>query len=248
MRTGTKILWAIILVVVVIALIYLNRAYAHIYDKIGDEHLAPTNQQISYEVSQMSPLSNVATYVALGDSLTAGVGTTDISQSFPYLVAKEMATKYGKVKLFDFGVPGAKSKNVLSDQLDKALALNPDYVTILIGINDIHGLVPVNAFKRNILEIIGKLKSQTHAEIILVNIPYIGSPKLVYPPYDSYFEFRTWQYNRVIKEICANNQIKCVDLYTANQEFIKRKDFYASDYFHPTAQGYLLWSNIIYAN
>jgi len=247
MKTSKKALIIMILILFAIVLIYLNRAYAYIYNKIGEEHLGGQNLERTYMVG-MSPLSTIFTYVALGDSLTAGVGTTDIKQSFPYLIADNMSIKHGPVKLIDLGVPGAKSKDVLSDQLGTAVASNPDYITVLIGVNDIHGLVPVNAFKKNLLEIVGQLKSQTHAEVALINLPYMGSPKLLYPPYNFYFSLRTWQYNRVIAEICAQSQIKCVDLYSANLKYAKDKNFYASDYFHPTANGYLLWSKLIYAN
>ncbi|MFA6919413.1 MAG: SGNH/GDSL hydrolase family protein [Patescibacteria group bacterium] len=247
MKNSKKILLAVILVIIIILAVYLNRAYAYIYHKIGEDCLPPQNSERTYEIGTSSA-STIFTYTALGDSLTAGVGTDNIRQSFPYLIAQNLTAKYGQVKLVDLGVPGAKSKNVLFDQLSVALATNSNYVTILVGINDIHGLVPVNAFKKNILEIINELKSKTQAEVVLVNLPYIGSPKLFFFPYNFYFGFRTWQYNRVIKEICAGNQIKCVDLYSPNQKFIKNDNFYASDNFHPSADGYLLWSKIIYAD
>ena len=247
MKTSKKVLIVIILILFAIVLIYLNRAYAYIYHKIGEEHLGGQNSERTYIVGTPTA-STTYTYVALGDSLTAGVGTESINDSFPYLIAENMAIKHGQVKLVDLGVPGARSRSVLFDQLSTAVAVNPDYVTVLIGVNDIHGLVPVNAFKKNILEIVGQLKSQTHAEVVLINLPYMGSPKLLYPPYNFYFSLRTWQYNRVIAEICAQSQIKCVDLYSANLKYAKEKNFYASDYFHPTANGYLLWSKLIYAN
>lgn len=247
MKKSQKVLLISISIIVIILAIYLNRAYAYIYYKIGVEHLSGQNSQQSYMVG-MSPLSTLYTYVAMGDSLAAGVGTDNISQSFPYLVAEKMSMKHGPVKLVDLGVPGAKSKDVLSSQLAPAIASNPDSVTILIGVNDIHDLISVSAFKNNISETISQLKKSTHAEIVLINLPYIGSSKLIYPPYNFYFKFRTWQYNRAIAEICASMQVRCVDLYNANLEHSKDENFYASDYFHPTAQGYLLWSNIIYAD
>ena len=243
-----KLIFFLVALIIIVLGIYLNRSYAYIYNKIGQEHLLAVNQTMNYDVIKNSSVSTTFTYVALGDSLTAGVGAQVDNQAWPYLVAENMAEKYGRVKLINLGQPGAKSSDVVSGQLASAISAQPDYVTILIGVNDIHNQVSVGDFIKNISLTIDELKIKTKAQIALVNIPYIGSTQLLYPPYDFYFRSRTQEYNHALEVVCQDKQVICVDLYGPNLKESVGTDFYSTDLFHPSAVGYLSWSKIIYAN
>lgn len=94
-------------------------------------------------------------YVAMGDSLTAGVGANTVAQTYPYIVASGIAQNKGiNVMVLNLGNPGAVSAGVLADQVPKTLEVNPSYITLLIGINDVHNLVPLKDFQNNIHQIL----------------------------------------------------------------------------------------------
>jgi phosphatidylinositol alpha 1,6-mannosyltransferase len=72
----------------------------------------------------------VSTYVAMGDSFTAG---TDPSvPRWPDELARSLGGRY-----VNLAVVGATSEHVEAEQLERALELEPDVVTLVCGANDV---------------------------------------------------------------------------------------------------------------
>jgi phosphatidylinositol alpha 1,6-mannosyltransferase len=72
----------------------------------------------------------VTTYVAMGDSFTAG---TDASAPrWPDELARSLGGRY-----VNLAVVGATSEQVETEQLERALELDPDVVTLVCGANDV---------------------------------------------------------------------------------------------------------------
>jgi lysophospholipase L1-like esterase len=186
------------------------------------------------------------TYVALGDSLTAGTGAQQYDEMFPYIVASDIAQKHKNVQYINYGTPGAKTIDVLDKQLFKTVDAAPDYVTVLIGVNDIHDRVSVDEFRANYDLIVKTLTTLTKAHVTVINIPYLGGRGLILPPYQWYFDTQTQKYNTVIEEIAGKYPVQVVDLYGETKDmFVADQSLYSSDLFHPSTKGYASWSNII---
>src|SRR5690349_5753730 len=88
--------------------IYLILSYSYFYSFIKIKSL-PNPNQGSYTFS--SGAKKTITLVTLGDSLTAGVGASEFSKTYPYLLAEDLASKGSQVKLINLGVPGATIQN-----------------------------------------------------------------------------------------------------------------------------------------
>lgn len=230
-----------ILIALLIIGIYLNRSYAYFYDFLGQNHLVPPLYEKTLVLGNRPNLPTIK-YLALGDSLTAGVGVADYKNSYPYLIAQKLSFK-SNVKLINLARSGDTSKDVIGSQLSKVLPEKPDLITLLIGVNDIHNLVSLKTFEDNLTRIVKTLK-QTNAKIYLLSIPYLGSDKIVYFPYNFILDFRTRQFNSVIKKVAADFKVNYTDLYYLN----KPGNFYSPDQFHPDASGYKEWSKIINVN
>lgn len=238
-----------ILVCVLLGGIYLNRAYAHIYNAIDNENLASTLFDYTEVISMGSEEDTPISYVALGDSLTYGVGASSIEHTFPYLFASTLAVDNKKVELSNLGTPGAKVNNIISEQLDRALELQPDYVTILIGTNDMHGFISYKKFSEDLGHVLQTVTTHTNAHITLITVPYLGSKKLILPPYQYFFDYRIKKYNQVIEKLGDTYTVQVVDLYSTTREsFLKNQTLYSSDGLHPSDEGYSYWSQSIYAN
>ncbi|MDO8498387.1 MAG: SGNH/GDSL hydrolase family protein [bacterium] len=237
----------ILLVLFIILSVYLNRAYAHIYAMMGDHNLPnPTTQKnITFPHKSSTPTLK---YVALGDSLSAGVGSSSFKDSFPYLRAEKLARK-NSVTLVNLALPGVQSADVLRNQVSLAILEDPQEITLFVGINDLHNLQSPEDFGKTYRQIILELKNKTSAQITLINLPNLGSDMLLYPPYNFLFDFRTRQFNKVITEIGQEENLKVIDLYDFTKEIVsKNADFYSVDEFHPSASGYKLWEQTIDAN
>lgn len=219
--------------------IYLNRSYAHFYDSLGQNILTPPTHIAETTIGNLN--GETLKYAALGDSLTAGVGAAKYESSYPYLAALKIPAK--KIELLNFALAGSTSKDMLIYQVPRAISSKPNIITLLIGINDIHNLKSPKEFADNLTQSVKTLK-KTNAAIYLLSIPYLGSDKIVYFPYNLILDFQTKQFNNIIRKISTDYSVKYIDLYSA----VKSADFYSSDQFHPGEQGYAQWAKIINVN
>lgn len=227
--------------------LYLNFAYRRVYSFF---HLTTNpNTSLNYTIGN-SRAAQTIRYAALGDSLTAGVGGVDIRKSYPYLLSEKIVDKKTKVKLFNLGQPGATSADVLNQQLVPLASFPPDFITLFIGTNDMHVRVPLDVFKNNYNKILDEMAKYKKAKIILINLPYLGTDNLILPPLRRYFNDRIKKYNMIISEIAKERQLTLVDLYDKTREpFQNNQDkMYSIDKFHPSADGYALWADLIYAS
>src|SRR5678815_3968817 len=132
-------------------------------------------------------------YVALGDSTGYDVGAREggyVKRLFDRINERRPTST-----LQNLCVSGATTDDLVRDQLEQAIALNPDLVTVGIGINDIgHGLT-LEQFSKNYEQILSTLKEKTHAQIVVTNLPDVSSAPRIPNSMRS-------EYQRQIDEFC----------------------------------------------
>lgn len=223
--------------------LYLNRSYARIYDR-NEINITQINwpQQISFPNPNFQ---NNIKYVALGDSLTNGVGSDNINNTLVFIFAQKLSQNMS-VSLINLAVNGVTTDDLIKFQLNKAIEKKPNYVTLFIGINDIHNHISVKKFQQNMDLILNRLTRETEGRIIVFNLPYLGSGNLILPPFNIFFDYKTKQFNQVISRIVSEKNITLVDIYTPTKEtFSKKSSFYSSDEFHPSKDGYIFWGSLL---
>lgn len=247
MRSSTAS-YIVVILLAAGAIIYLNRAYSFIYMTIGRQNLpSPTGQLVEDTILPSHPSTRQFTYLALGDSLTAGVGAASFTDSYPYRLGQRLAEdKQATVHLINLGDPGATSADVLNKQIPLLSTYKPDFVTLLIGVNDVHNFVGAAPYKKNLLMILDAL-SQRHIPAAVMNIPYLGSPTVFHFPYGMIFDLRTKYYNQALAGVTARYPIGVVDLYGLTRSSADASSsYYSSDGFHPSGTAYRLWADLIY--
>lgn len=233
----------IIAAVVIFAFVYFFLANAYVYHRIHVGNLVFPRIETRYEFPGRGAK---ITYVALGDSLTAGVGAATYEESYPYLVARKLGEN-NATTFVPLAYPGFRSSDILARDVEAAVAQKPDIVTLLIGTNDIHGRIPAKEFERNYRAILEKLV-ETDADIYAVSIPYIGSNTLFFPVLRSYFDYKTREFNAIVKSLAAEYGATYIDIATPSHDQLRSDgEHYASDSFHPSGVGYAPWADIIYA-
>ncbi len=236
---------AIFIILVIVA--YLFWTHHRIYQIIGAAGLRFHDIKSEYTIGNDMGEKKKIIYSALGDSLTSGVGADTYEESYPYLLATKMAKEETSISFINNSYPGARTDDIIKNLLDNAIANKPDIVTVLIGVNDIHGFVPITKFKKNYEKIVQELKNKTQAKIVLISIPNIGTDALLGFPYNIYFRQKTDEFNEVIKKLALQYQVKYIDLCTPTTEILKIEGVhYARDNFHPSASVYKTWAEIIY--
>jgi lysophospholipase L1-like esterase len=230
MTKKDKIIASLIATVIMLAVFYLY------YRDMNKELRIPVN----------TPNEKI-TYVSLGDSLTSGSGADNYETgTYPYMLSQKMGDGTKEVIFKNLGIAGITSKGLIEQELDKAIEAQPDIITLLIGVNDIHHRVSAKEFKNNYQTIINKLRINTKAEIYLIDIPFIGYTSTEYSASDPYYDTTTKEFNKIIKELSAGDKLHYVSLYTPTKVlFMTSGDHYWKDSFHPSTKGYRIWADTI---
>jgi acyl-CoA thioesterase-1 len=180
-------------------------------------------------------------YVALGDSTGSGVGARD--GGYVARLFKRLVERRPNSSLTNLCVSGATTADVLRDQLDRGVAMNPDLVTLGIGINDIGNGLSLDQFSKNYEEILSTLRQRTRAEIIVTNIPDISSAPRIPGPIRSEYQQQIIQYGQRLEEIAERHGVTIFDIYTVTtKELASHPEYFSSDGFHPSDEGYELWA------
>jgi acyl-CoA thioesterase-1 len=124
--------------------------------------------------NKVAPSKPAAQYVAFGDSLVAGVGTTS-GNNFVSLLSSRLG-----VSIVNAGRSGDTTASALSRLQSDVIARQPDVVMVLIGGNDLLQGVPLTQRVANITSIAQQIRN-TGAAVILVGLgndpidPYGGA-------------------------------------------------------------------------
>jgi lysophospholipase L1-like esterase len=180
-------------------------------------------------------------YVALGDSTGAGVGARD--GGYVARLFKRLEERRPQSKLSNLCVSGSTTADVVRNQLERGVALNPDLVTIGIGINDIgHGLT-LEQFSKNFDQILSTLKEKTHATIVVTNLPDISSAPRIPNSMRSQYQRQIDEFCKRLEEIASKHGVTIFDIYTiTKQELPAHPEYFSADGFHPSDAGYELWA------
>jgi lysophospholipase L1-like esterase len=180
-------------------------------------------------------------YVALGDSTGAGVGASD--GGYVARLFKRLEERRPQSKLSNLCVSGSTTADVVRNQLERGVALNPDLVTIGIGINDIgHGLT-LEQFSKNFDQILSTLKEKTHATIVVTNLPDISSAPRIPNSMRSQYQRQIDEFCKRLEEIASKHGVTIFDIYTiTKQELPAHPEYFSADGFHPSDAGYELWA------
>src|SRR5213593_5190153 len=81
---------------------------------------------------QMGTIGLAVRYLALGDSYTIGTGASDDAHAWPSIVARRLGAE-----LTNPAVNGYTTEDLIRDELPLFRTLQPDLVTVLIGVNDL---------------------------------------------------------------------------------------------------------------
>jgi len=180
-------------------------------------------------------------YLALGDSTGVGVGARN--GGYVARLFRRISGQRPGSRLTNLCVSGATTAAVLNSQLDQAVDASADLITLGIGINDIgHGLT-VEEFGQNYEAILSGLKSNTRASIVVTNIPDISTA----PQIPAFARRRYHQlildFNQRLEEIALRHQVILFDVYKiTHQELPAHPEYFSSDGFHPSDEGYELWA------
>lgn len=184
-------------------------------------------------------------FVVLGDSTSVGVGTTP-ENSYPWLLATRLGDEY-HVELEVVGVGGATTADLADQQVDRALELDADLYLVEIGANDTTHGTPLRRVEAKISEALDRLQ-ESGAGVVVAGPPNMGTSPVMPQPLRMISGWRGNAVGRRIEEQARIRGIPYVDLAGGTRrEFSENPvKYYSEDWFHPGAEGYRLWAEVMY--
>ncbi len=172
------------------------------------------------------------TIVAVGDSLTAGLGV-DESEAYPAVLQKKLTRNGYHVNVINAGVSGETSSGTLSRIKWVISSLKPDIIILETGANDgLRGIDP-DVLEKNLDRIVSIIKAN-HIKVLLCGmkmLPNLG------PEYVKAFA-------RIYPEIARKYAIPLIPFFLDGVAGHPR--FNQADGLHPTAAGYRRIVDYIY--
>lgn len=201
---------------------------------------------MSFFVQRQEPRQ--ITYLPLGDSYTICTGATT-SESWPVLLTQHLnERKLSCILANNPARNGYTTKNLIDFELPLCRKTKPDFVTVLIGVNDwVRGVLKED-FHRNLIFIIEEINKNMspNGKIVLITIPDFG----VTPEGQNYAGGRDIssgisQFNDIIKEEAHKRNIVVADIFELSKKMGVDEDLVAADDLHPSAKEYAIWERVI---
>jgi acyl-CoA thioesterase I len=187
-------------------------------------------------------------YVALGDSYTIGTSVAE-PERWPDRLVAELATDSpdpGSPRLdliANLAVNGRTSGDVIRDQLPALEKLQPGFVTLLIGVNDVVQGVPEASYRANLETILDDLTGRLPVDRILV----VTTPDYTVTPAGADYGDPASQRagivrnNAILTELAGARGIGVVDIFDISGRAATDRLLVASDGLHPSGVQYALW-------
>jgi acyl-CoA thioesterase-1 len=179
-------------------------------------------------------------YVAVGDSLGAGLGARE--GGYVDRIHRRLRGERPDAVLRNFSVNGATTEDVVRDQLPRVARLQPALATVEIGTNDLTHRVPAAELTRNYRQILRALRA-TGAVVAAANLPDLS----LAPAVPSFLRDDIQRYvrevNRHLAEVAGEEGVTMFDLYTLTRADLPgHPEYFSADGFHPSDAGYELWA------
>jgi acyl-CoA thioesterase I len=189
-------------------------------------------------------------YLPLGDSYTICTGTNTENDRWPTILSKHLIkTNYNCQLLSNPAKNGYSSQQLIDEELPLVKTLKPNFVTLLIGVNDWVRNVEPTSFKKNLYTIIEQTQLQLTNKnyLVLITIPDFGvTPQGKYYGNGRNISKGIEGFNTIIKQAAKAFNVECADIFELSKNMGTDASLLAKDGLHPSAKEYALWEPIIF--
>jgi acyl-CoA thioesterase I len=182
-------------------------------------------------------------FVALGDSYTIGTSVAPDERWPEQLVERLRRIVPGLTLVANLGVDGYTSADLVRDELPALDALQPDFATVLIGVNDVVRGVPAATYEANVVFILDALLARLPAARILA----VAIPDYTVTPAGSDYGDPRRQHegivanNAIMERLAGARGIAFVDIFDISLEAVADRSLVATDGLHPSGVQYERW-------
>ena len=182
-------------------------------------------------------------YVALGDSYTIGTSVAAADRWPNRLVARLAASAAPLRLVANLGVNGFTSQEVIDVELPAVPGLEPGFVSLLVGVNDVVQGVPAARFEANAAMILDAVLERLPPDRVVV----VSTPDYTVTPQGAAYGDPTSQHagivrnNGILAGLAATREIAFVDIFEVSLLAAADRSLVADDGLHPSGAQYALW-------
>jgi lysophospholipase L1-like esterase len=176
-------------------------------------------------------------FVAMGDSFTAGPGC-EPEDRWADRLAGWLREVYSPLGYENLAIDGASSEDVL-DQLDPALELRPDLVTIICGANDVLKSVrpDIEGYAIRLTTIFTRFRETSpRGAIVTATSPEYWKFADLRPRTLDRLSRGIRRINEATRRIASSHGVECIDV--AGHPLLEQRENFAPDGFHPSVTGH----------
>lgn len=182
-------------------------------------------------------------FVALGDSYTIGTSVAAAERWPDQLVATLQPVAPTLELVANLGVNGYTSADLIRDEMPVVAGLRPDFVTLLIGVNDVvQGVAPAT-YAANIVAILDELLGLLPAHRIVT----VAIPDYTVTPAGSDYGDPRQQHdgivtaNATMSRLAADRGVAYIDIFDLSLRAAGDRSLVADDGLHPSGAQYAQW-------
>lgn len=169
-----------------------------------------------------------------GDSLTAGMGLSSQSESFPGLIADKISKTHPEYMIVNAGLSGDTTSGGLA-RLDWVLDEKVDIFVLELGANDSMRGVNPSITKANLKKIIIKVREKNpEVKILLIGMQ-------TFPNLGAYY---TKEFARIFPELKKEEKVLLVPFLL--QGIAGDRKLNQEDGIHPTAEGHVIMAKTVF--
>lgn len=186
-----------------------------------------------------------------GDSVTdAGRDRSDfhdMGDGYPKYASGMISDSYPdeEFEFINLGVSGDRTENLLSRWNEDAIELQPDIISVLIGVNDVwhrhsptdsiyHAQTSDEQFESNYRKLLAELKEKTNAKILMLS-PFMLDAPIMQPIIPELKSI-----NKIVKNLAdefADAYLPLDEIFEAALPNTPEPLYYSADGVHPNAEG-----------
>jgi lysophospholipase L1-like esterase len=177
----------------------------------------------------------------LGDSLAAGIGADHVDDTPAHLVARMLDRP---VHLTVLAVPGARSADVLADQVPR-VGEREDLVVVAVGSNDVASRTRRRSYARQLDAI---LAASAGTPTIVLSLPDITMADRIGQPLRWFAGLRARHFEAARERVARrHDHVTSVDIASRPPHISRRvgKEMLCADRFHPGPLVYRVWAERI---
>jgi lysophospholipase L1-like esterase len=190
------------------------------------------------------PAPDALRFVALGDSYTIGTATPSPRERWPDQLVARLGPLPPTLRLTaNLGVNGFTSADVIREELPALDGLRPEFVSVLVGVNDVVRGVPAATYRANAAIILDALLARLPAGRLVT----IATPDYTVTPQGAAYGEPAAQSagirrsNEILGDLAAERGIAWVDIHDLSLRAAADRSLVADDGLHPSGAQYALW-------